>query len=209
MPDARPIDDDARDGHASDHAAIDRLAGELLPALIAKLGATGLGELEVRQDGWRVRLRRPADGAARAERRPTGSASRSQPGHAGHGHGPLPTEGHRAARQGSPSANGASHGQQVPVGPGRGTGPDAPADGPTVASSPAVGIYRPDPDSTAGRRVRAGDRLGVVDMLGVPQEVLAPADGVLGEQLVDAGDAVEYGQELVVIEFAGAPVADG
>ena len=45
---------------AADHAAIDRLSAELLPALIAKLGATGLGEIEVREDAWRVRLRRPA-----------------------------------------------------------------------------------------------------------------------------------------------------
>ena len=44
---------------AADHAAIDRLTDELLPALIAKLGATGLGELEVREGAWRVRLRRP------------------------------------------------------------------------------------------------------------------------------------------------------
>ena len=49
---------------SADHAAIDRLSGELLPALIAKLGATGLGELEVREGGWRVRLRRPGDGHA-------------------------------------------------------------------------------------------------------------------------------------------------
>ena len=39
-------------------------ATELLPALIAKLGATGLGELEVREGSWRVRLRRPAVAAA-------------------------------------------------------------------------------------------------------------------------------------------------
>ena len=58
---------------SADHAAIDRLTDELLPALIAKLGATGLGELEVREGDWRVRLRRPADGSAPAtsrERRP-------------------------------------------------------------------------------------------------------------------------------------------
>ena len=97
MPDPRPVDDSAVGGHAADHAAIDRLASELLPALIAKLGATGLGELEVRQDGWRVRLRRPADGVAR-ERRSSGGAARSQPGHSGHGHGPIPTEGSRQAR---------------------------------------------------------------------------------------------------------------
>ena len=208
MPESRRIDDAADSGHAADHAAIDRLASELLPALIAKLGATGLGELEVRQDGWRVRLRRPADGVARAERRPAGAA-RSQPGHAGHGHGPLPTEGHRGARAASASTNGAGPGQGVPVGPGPGTSASVPADGPAVAVSPAVGIFRPNPDTTAGRRVRAGDALGVVDMLGVPQEVVAPVDGILGERLVEGGDAVEYGQDLVLIEFAEAPAADG
>ena len=55
---------DGRRDRAADHAAIDRLTDELLPALIAKLGATGLGELEVREGGWRVRLRRPAGDAA-------------------------------------------------------------------------------------------------------------------------------------------------
>ena len=73
---------------------------------------------------------------------------------------------------------------------------------------PAVGVFRPNADTTAGRRVRAGDRLGVVDVLGVPQEV-APVDGILGEQLVNGGEAVEYGQDLVVIEFAEAPAMDG
>ena len=42
-------------------------------------------ELEVRQDGWRVRVRRPGDGVVTRERR-AGGAGRSQPGHAGHGH---------------------------------------------------------------------------------------------------------------------------
>ena len=41
-----------------------------------------------------------------------------------------------------------------------------------------------------------------VDMLGVAQEVVAPIDGVVGASLAESGDAVEYGQELVVIEFA-------
>ncbi len=41
-------------------------------------------------------------------------------------------------------------------------------------------------------------------MLGVAQEVVAPIDGVVGTSLVEPGDAVEYGQELIVIEF-GVP----
>ncbi len=39
-------------------------------------------------------------------------------------------------------------------------------------------------------------------MLGVAQEVVAPADGIVGATLVEPGQAVEYGQELIVIELA-------
>ena len=63
--DRRPERTDAE--RSADHAAIGRLSDELLPALIAKLGATGLGELEIREGGWRVRLRRPTEGAAPGE----------------------------------------------------------------------------------------------------------------------------------------------
>jgi biotin carboxyl carrier protein len=38
---------------------ISRLVDDLLPALIARLDASGLGELEVRTDRWRIRLRKP------------------------------------------------------------------------------------------------------------------------------------------------------
>jgi biotin carboxyl carrier protein len=49
-----------------------------------------------------------------------------------------------------------------------------------------------------------------VDMLGVPQDVLAPADGIVTQTLVDPGDGVEYGQELVVIELmTGTGTANG
>jgi biotin carboxyl carrier protein len=57
------------------------------------------------------------------------------------------------------------------------------------------------PQLTPGTRVRAGDRIGSVNMLGVPQEVVAPGDGVIGASFADPGDAVEYGQELVSIEL--------
>jgi biotin carboxyl carrier protein len=188
---------------SADHAAIDRLTAELLPALIAKLGATGLGELEVREGGWRVRLRRPGASAASA------IARERRPG-----------ERERAARSGaSQGGTHAAAGGMTPVGPGReardahnGREPGAFRDGRTdgriddriVATSPAVGIFQPRAEARAGTRVRAGDRLGAVDMLGVPQEVVAPSDGVVGASLVEAGDAVEYGQELILIEFASA-----
>jgi biotin carboxyl carrier protein len=201
----------AEDGaRPADHAAIERLASGLLPALVAKLGATGLGEIEVREDGWKVRLRRP--GGVRTwngvGRRATDRPSRAQPGHEGHGHAPGALEGHRSARHAasthstngsSPPPGGAAHG------PGRDAEPEKrrPAGDPhrAVATSPAVGVFQPRREAGPGTRVRAGDRLGAVDMLGIPQEVVAPADGVVTGVLVDAGDAVEYGQELVVLEL--------
>lgn len=68
--------DDGR-GRAGDPAAslgdLARLADEVLPALVARLGVSGLGELEVRHAGWHVRLRRGA--APGAPTRPTISAS--------------------------------------------------------------------------------------------------------------------------------------
>jgi biotin carboxyl carrier protein len=211
------------DERLADHAAIDRLAGDLLPALVAKLSDTGLGEIEVREGSWRVRVRRPiaegGTGTRRAER-----ASRAQPGHAGHGHPPAGFEGHRSTKdprdprpgRAGPGAsagvqtNGSTPAGLVPVGPGA-EGSDAVAivddetELRTIATSPAVGVYQPRPDARPGTRVRAGDRLGAVDMLGVPQEVVAPVDGIVGMSLVEPGQAVEYGQELVVID----PADDG
>src|SRR6476620_3745291 len=96
----QPRRDRTANERAADHAAIDRLADDLLPALVAKLSATGLGEIEVREGPWRV-----------------------QPGHAGHGHSPAGFEGHRSARQapeGRPtghSTNGSSPALTA-VGPG-------------------------------------------------------------------------------------------
>jgi pyruvate/2-oxoglutarate dehydrogenase complex dihydrolipoamide acyltransferase (E2) component len=72
-----------------------------------------------------------------------------------------------------------------------------------------VGFARPRLDMAAGVRVRAGDRLGTIDVLGVPQEVVSPADGIVGASLVEPGDPVEYGQEVVEIELLAAPAAHG
>ena len=203
-----------------DHAAIDRLVDDLLPALVAKLSASELGEIEVREGDWKVRLRRPPDGrppARRSQDRSSERASRSQPGHEGHGHARGATEVHRSARGGGTTSASGSNGSAplapLPVGPGRpieiqtralSTEPHR-----VVATSPAVGIYQPRSELTPGTRVRAGDRLGSVNMLGVPQEVVAPADGVVGAPYADPGDAVEFGQDLVAIELVPATIDAG
>ncbi len=178
---------------SADHAAIDRLTDELLPALIAKLGATGLGELEVREGGWRVRLRRPAGNGAV---------------------NPSPTRERKGGdRSGGERSEGATDraGERAPRTLHRPLeAKTARTESRAVATSPAVGIYRSRADISAGTRVRAGDRLGAVDMLGVAQEVVAPVDGILGTSLVESGDAVEYGQEILVIQLtSGAGSTNG
>jgi biotin carboxyl carrier protein len=195
----------------ADHAAIEELARDLLPALVAKLSASGLGEIEVREGTWKVRVRRPADGAARdATRRGSDRSERGARGRAGGpalGHGTGTLDGQRSSRdgRGSGSSNGAHPGMAA-VGPGPGSAHDPGSAGsdnhrsPVVAASPAVGIYQARPGLTAGTRVRAGDTVGFVDVLGVPQEVIAPVDGIVTGTLVEPGDAVEYGQDLVTVQ---------
>jgi biotin carboxyl carrier protein len=156
-----------------DHDAIARLADDLLPALIAKLASGGLGEIEVRQGGWKARLRKPATAPE-----PHKAAAAEIAAHArGVGHG-RPDERDRHGRD--PNEAG-----QVKV----------------VAMSPAVGIYNPRRDLAVGMRVRAGDKIGTVDVLGVQQDVVSPVDGIIGSSVAEAGEAVEYGQELVRIEL--------
>ena len=191
----------------ADHDGIARLTDELLPALIAKLGTTHLGELEVREGDWHVRLRRPYGTAPGEGRRSTDKPSRSQPGHEGHGHGRAAPEGHRGQRAGG--ASGATAGTGAASASSNGTGGDerVPDKSRAIATSPAVGIFTPGSRAVSGTRVRAGDSLGAVNVLGVPQDVLAPVDGIVGSTLVEEGTAVEYGQELIRIEMAAAPQA--
>jgi len=155
-----------------DHAAIARLADDLLPALIAKLAASGLGEIEVRQGGWKARLRRPA--TASEPRQAVAAESTAHARAVGHS---RPDDRDRRGRE-----------------------PKEAEQGKVVAMSPAVGIYNPRRDLAVGMRVRSGDKIGSVDVLGVQQDVVSPVDGIIGSSLAEAGEAVEYGQELVRIE---------
>jgi biotin carboxyl carrier protein len=182
------------DGHANgsaeqtnDVSRIEHLAEEVLPMLIARLTESGLGELEVAQAGWRVRLRRSAHG-------PGTTSGAAVPA------GERAVTVRQAARVGA-----------VPVGPGTPAPSASPASASASSASrgsvlrrtevaPAVGYFAPRAELAAGLAVRSGDRLGTVDVLGMPQDVIAPADGVVGRVLVTGGEAVEYGQELVRID---------
>lgn len=187
-PEGRRVVRDAAE-RTADHDAIDRLATDLLPSLMAKLAATGLGELEVREGGWKVRLRRPADGSRERKAEKSGRSAGGRD-HAGVGTGLMPVGPGRDERDGRDGHAGQDSRR-------------------VVVTSPAVGVFGPRAEARTGTRVRAGDRLGGIDVLGVAQEVVAPVDGVVGASLVESGDAVEYGQELIVIELATAPAVDG
>ena len=218
MPDAGPrrersTTDRSDAARRADHAGIAKLTEDLLPALLAKLGSTNLGELEVREGDWSVRLRRPFGVGVGEGRRATDRPSRSQPGHEGHGHGRAAPEGRGSRGGGTGGASGVTAGTGAASAstngtgaPKAGSGSASKSDGAdrsrSIATSPAVGIFQPGSRAASGTRVRAGDSLGTVNVIGVPQDVLAPADGIVGSTLVETGTAVEYGQELIRIELA-------
>lgn len=186
----------------TDHAAIRRISEELLPALMARLTASSLGELEVRQGGWRVRLRKPVQGAVEEARAAERTSQRPAVGATAGVAGPG------AARRAAAEGDGA-HAPLRAVGPGPAGAPPRPAEARrAVATSPAVGFFAPDEATGVGTSIHAGDTLGHVEVLGVRQAVVAPVDGVVGRYLVEAGQAVEYGQELIRIELA-APAGSG
>lgn len=78
-----------------------------------------------------------------------------------------------------------------------------------VVYSPVVGIFRrrPSPDQEpfveVGDRVREGDILAVVEAMKVLTEVRAAEEGIVEEILVEDGQPVEYGQELMIIRKCG------
>ena len=180
VPNPGPTDSERSVRIRQDHEAIALMADDLLPALIAKLASGGLGEIEVRQGGWKARLRKPA----------------------------TPPESRKAVIT-ETSAHARSVGHVRPDDRDRRGHDLKEADeGKVVAKSPAVGIYNPRRDLAVGMRVRAGDKIGSVDVLGVGQDVVSPVDGIIGSSLAETGEAVEYGQELVHIETP-APVHTG
>ena len=157
MPEPRPPPSDRtaaqRAGRPRGHRA--PVGRRCVPALIAKLHASGLGELEVREGDWRLRLRRPAGAVRRRPSLPSGPRrGPTRPA------SPRP----RAPAPPRPTA-------PLPPTTLRGTEP-----APRREASPR----RPRSASSSprsrrvGTRVRAGDRLAIVDLLGVPQDVVAP-----------------------------------
>ena len=72
-------------------------------------------------------------------------------------------------------------------------------------TSPAVGVFyrsedhRDTPSIDSGSIVKAGDVLGVIEVMGVPHPVRSTHDGVIGDFVVEDGEPVEYGQPIVSV----------
>ncbi|MCG9894174.1 MAG: hypothetical protein MH204_01705 [Fimbriimonadaceae bacterium] len=78
----------------------------------------------------------------------------------------------------------------------------APAKGRVAVLAQVVGRFAALPEFQAGGKVSKGDRLGVVRALGLANDVVAPADGILAEVLIEDGRPVEFGMTLAWIEEA-------
>ena len=198
----RPIDDAATSGRMrADHAAIDRLADELLPALSrSSARRVSASSRSARATGTSGSAARPmASGPARAGRR---RAARPA-GHAGHGHGPRPSRA-IAARERRPARNGAGPGHAVPVGPGPGDAGAVPTDR-AGGRDLAGGRHLPAPRRGAAGRGSAPATASAPSTCSASPRKSSRPPTASSAQPRRGGEAVEYGQELIVIELAEAP----
>jgi acetyl-CoA carboxylase biotin carboxyl carrier protein len=74
-----------------------------------------------------------------------------------------------------------------------------------VIRSPMVGTFRRSsskdhpPFVVEGNHVKPGDRLGIVECMKIPNEVVSYAEGAIAKILVEDGQVVEYGQPLFTV----------
>lgn len=79
-------------------------------------------------------------------------------------------------------------------------------DHPGVVTAPMVGIiYRkPDPDASdfvsVGSEVKEGDTLVLIEAMKVFNPIKAPRSGKVSQIFVEAGEPVEFGSPLLIIE---------
>lgn len=68
-----------------------------------------------------------------------------------------------------------------------------------AVSSPAVGYYRAVVDLKVGDKLAEGDKVGEVVALGLANDVTALGSGEIAEVCVADGEAVEFGQKLLLL----------
>lgn len=81
-----------------------------------------------------------------------------------------------------------------------------PENHPGVVSAPMVGIIytKPDPDTddfvVVGKKVNEGDTLLLIEAMKVFNPIKAPRSGTVKQIFVEAGEPVEFGSPLLIIE---------
>lgn len=69
-----------------------------------------------------------------------------------------------------------------------------------IVRSSLVGYFRSGPrEILVGDHVELDDVIGLVTVLGIPNDIVAGVSGVVAEVLVKDGDPVEYGQALMMV----------
>ncbi|MFV0432189.1 MAG: acetyl-CoA carboxylase biotin carboxyl carrier protein [Alphaproteobacteria bacterium] len=82
----------------------------------------------------------------------------------------------------------------------------SPENHPGVVSAPMVGIIytKPDPDATdfvaEGTHVNEGDTLLLIEAMKVFNPIKAPRSGKVTQIFIEAGEPVEFGSPLLIIE---------
>ena len=75
------------------------------------------------------------------------------------------------------------------------------ATGALLVASPCVGVFHAAKDAVeVGSVIKAKQLIGTVESLKVPNEIYAPAPGVVAQMWVSDGQGVEWGQPLFEIQ---------
>ncbi|MDM5201204.1 acetyl-CoA carboxylase [Fictibacillus enclensis] len=73
-----------------------------------------------------------------------------------------------------------------------------------ISEVPGVFYRKPSPDEPVyveeGQEVKAGETIGLIEVMKNFYEVTAPADGTVKAFKAEEGDVIDAGQEIAVIE---------
>jgi acetyl-CoA carboxylase biotin carboxyl carrier protein len=165
-------DDDKTPAKGSKPGSIDK---ELIRELADLLGETGLTEIEVEQDGRRVRVARGVSLTTTLHTDSPPRETRETPARPAANHRPAPRS------------------EETIVHPGTVTSPMVG----TAYRSPEPGA---PPFVEVGTRVSAGQTILIIEAMKTMNQIPSPRAGTVIAILVEDGQPVEYGEPLAVIE---------
>ena len=154
---------------------------EELRELIGLLRENGLAELELENEGFRVRLRRESAASEPANH----AAAPPPPAPAPAAPAPAPTPAHPGTHLGTQATTAAAQDQDLHIIP-----------------SPIVGTFYRSPSPTADPFVKIGSNVGpesvvcIIEAMKLMNEIQAEATGEVVKIYVENGQPVEYGQPL-------------